>query len=36
MRPKNWNTRMFSDKQEKKIAKVVQGKQTANSGATNS
>ena len=30
MRP----TRFFSDKQEKKVAKSLGGKQTANSGAT--
>lgn len=28
------NTRYYSDKQEKKVAKAVGGKQTANSGAT--
>lgn len=34
MRPRNFNTRYYSSKQEKKVAKAVQGKQTANSGAT--
>lgn len=35
MRPKNFHsTRYFSDKQEKKVAKAIGGKQTANSGAT--
>lgn len=30
----NKSTRFYSDKQEKKVAKAVGGKQTANSGAT--
>ena len=34
MRPKNLSTRHFSDKQEKHVAKITGGKQTANSGAT--
>jgi len=34
MRPKNFSTRFYSNKQEKHIAKVTGGKQTANSGAT--
>lgn len=35
MRPKNFHsTRYFSDKQEKKVAKAIGGRQTANSGAT--
>ena len=34
MRPKRLATRYYSDKQEKHIAKVTGGKQTANSGAT--
>ena len=34
MRPKNFSTRYYSSKQEKKVAKAVGGKQTANSGAT--
>lgn len=34
MRPKRLSTRFYSDKQEKHIAKVTGGKQTANSGAT--
>ena len=34
MRPKNFNTRFYSDRQEKQVAKAVGGKQTANSGAT--
>lgn len=34
-RPTRFNTRFYSDKQEKQIAKAVGGKQTANSGATN-
>lgn len=34
MRPKNFSTRYYSNKQEKKVAKAVGGKQTANSGAT--
>lgn len=34
MRPRNFSTRYYSDKQEKAIAKAVGGKQTANSGAT--
>ncbi len=34
MRPKNFSTRYYSSKQEKKVAKAVSGKQTANSGAT--
>lgn len=33
MRPKNFSTRYYSSRQEKKIAKAVQGKQVANSGA---
>ena len=34
MRPKRLATRYYSDRQEKHIAKVTNGKQTANSGAT--
>lgn len=34
MRPRNFSTRYYSDRQEKQIAKAVGGKQTANSGAT--
>lgn len=34
MRPKNFATRYYSDRQEKAVAKAVKGKQTANSGAT--
>ena len=34
MRPRNFSTRYYSDKQEKQVAKAVGGKQTANSGAT--
>lgn len=34
MRPKNFSTRYYSSRQEKKVAKAVSGKQTANSGAT--
>ena len=34
MRPKNFPTRYYSSKQEKKVAKAIGGKQTANSGAT--
>jgi hypothetical protein len=34
MRPRNFSTRYYSDIQEKRIAKAVNGKQTANSGAT--
>ena len=34
MRPSNFSTRYYSNKQEKQIAKAVGGKQTANSGAT--
>lgn len=34
MRPNNFNTRYYSSRQEKKVAKAVGGKQTANSGAT--
>lgn len=34
MRPKRLATRYYSNKQEKHIAKVTGGKQTANSGAT--
>lgn len=34
MRPKRLATRYYSNKQEKHIAKVTQGKQVANSGAT--
>ena len=34
MRPKRLATRFYSNKQEKHIAKVTGGKQTANSGAT--
>ena len=34
-RPKNFSTRYYSSKQEKKVAKAIGGKQTANSGATN-
>lgn len=34
MRPKRLATRHYSDKQEKHIAKVTDGKQIANSGAT--
>ena len=34
MRPRRLATRHYSDKQEKHIAKVTNGKQTANSGAT--
>lgn len=33
-RPKNFSTRYYSSKQEKKVAKAVGGKQVANSGAT--
>ena len=34
MRPKNFSTRFYSDKQEKAIAKAIHGKQQSNSGAT--
>jgi len=34
MRPKNFSTRYYSSRQEKKVAKAIGGKQTANSGAT--
>ena len=34
MRPRNFSTRHYSDKQEKAVAKAINGKQTANSGAT--
>lgn len=34
MRPKNFSTRYYSNRQEKKVAKAIGGKQTANSGAT--
>ena len=35
MRPRNFHsTRYYSSKQEKAVAKAIQGKQTANSGAT--
>lgn len=34
MRPSNFATRYYSNRQEKAVAKAVQGKQTANSGAT--
>jgi hypothetical protein len=34
LRPRNFSTRYYSDKQEKQIAKAVGGKQTKNSGAT--
>ena len=36
MRPNNFyhNTRYYSSRQEKKVAKAIGGKQTANSGAT--
>ena len=33
-RPKNFSTRYYSSKQEKKVAKAIGGRQTANSGAT--
>ena len=33
-RPTRFNTRYYSDKQEKAVAKSLGGKQTANSGAT--
>lgn len=34
MRPRNFATRHYSDKQEKAVAKAIGGRQTANSGAT--
>lgn len=34
MRPKNFSTRYYSNKQEKSVAKAVGGRKTANSGAT--
>lgn len=34
MRPKNFNTRFYSNRQEKQVAKAVGGRKTANSGAT--
>ena len=34
MRPKNFSTRYYSSRQEKKVAKAIGGRQTANSGAT--
>lgn len=33
-RPKNFNTRFYSDRQEKKVAKAIGGRKVANSGAT--
>lgn len=33
-RPRNFSTRYYSSRQEKKVAKAIGGKQTANSGAT--
>ena len=33
-RPRNFSTRYYSSRQEKQVAKAVNGKQTANSGAT--
>lgn len=34
MRPKNFNTRYYSNKQEKAVAKAIDGKRSANSGAS--
>lgn len=34
MRPSNFSTKYYSNKQEKQVAKAVGGRQTANSGAT--
>lgn len=35
-KPTRFNTRYYSNKQEKAVAKTLEGKQTANSGATRS
>lgn len=34
MRPKNFSTRFYSTKQEKQVAKIIDGKRSANSGAS--
>lgn len=34
MRPANFSTRYYSNKQEKQVAKAIGGRKTANSGAT--
>lgn len=33
-RPKNFSTRYYSDRQEKKVARAVKGRKTPNSGST--